>query len=260
MSNWDCLGTELDAWAAAGLKARFWWRDDDSYQHTRRLDRLLRISERNDAPLALAVIPGLLRGNLAQGLERSRVTVLQHGCEHRSHAPAGRKKRELEAGGAIEGRLDRCRNELERIFGDRFAPVLVPPWNRIALPLVPKLATLGFTGLSTFEGRRLGDVSDVTVVNAHIDVMDWKRNRGFAGEPTILGRLVDLLKRRRHRGGAASEPIGLLTHHLEHDEPSWSFLDRLLAATRGRGGVGWYSIRELMSDPAVARSRDRCAG
>ena len=43
----------------------------------------------------------------------------------------------------------------------------------------------------------------------------------------MLGRLTALLQRRR-RQGLWGEPIGLLTHHLVHDEETWRFLDELL--------------------------------
>jgi hypothetical protein len=42
---------------------------------------------------------------------------------------------------------------LERLFGSRVLPVLVPPWNRIAPGLVPALPEIGYRGLSTFGIR-----------------------------------------------------------------------------------------------------------
>ncbi len=43
------------------------------------------------------------------------------------------------------------------------------------------------------------------------------------------------------------EPTGLLTHHLEHDEPCWAFIDRLLEETRGHPAVRWLSAEEIFA-------------
>ena len=54
----------------------------------------------------------------------------------------------------VLGELGTGRMALERLFGARPLPVLVPPWNRIAPALVPTLPEIGFAGLSTFGARR----------------------------------------------------------------------------------------------------------
>ena len=37
------------------------------------------------------------------------------------------------------------------------------------------------------------------------------------------------------------EPIGLLTHHLVHDEAMWRFLEEFLTHTSVRPGIEWLS-------------------
>ena len=133
--SWDRLERELDAWAAERRQATLWWRDDDAVAATPSLDRLLRLSERHGIPVALAVIPALAEQGLADALAQvGPVTVLQHGFAHRNHAPPG--MRALECGGApplgqVAAELRRGRDRLALLFGARFLPVLVPPWNRI---------------------------------------------------------------------------------------------------------------------------------
>ena len=102
---------------------------------------------------------------------------------------------------------------------------------------------LGLTGLSTY-GPRLtaAPVAGLVQANTHVDIMRWDAPRGFLGETEALGLLCDHLRARRDAAeGVAvdpSEPTGLLTHHLQHDEAAWSFLARLVpllgrhAATR----------------------------
>ena len=67
-ADWPGLSAELDAWAAAGRTATFWWRDDDATAPTPELGRLLRLAGAHGAPLALAVIPAEAGPALAEAL------------------------------------------------------------------------------------------------------------------------------------------------------------------------------------------------
>jgi hypothetical protein len=42
---------------------------------------------------------------------------------------------------------------------------------------------------------------------------------------------------------AGGYPIGILTHHLVHDEAAWDFLEKLFSFTRGQR---WLSAQELV--------------
>src|SRR5579872_2203932 len=154
-TGWGALEAELDIWQSAGRTASFWWRDDDAITRTRALDRLLALSE--DAPIALAVVPGYAERALAERLaDIPAVTVLQHGWRHINHAPAGERKSELGAHRPLGQRLEQLRLGWERLrslFGPRALGVLVPPWNRIAPDLVARLPELGLHGLSISGAR-----------------------------------------------------------------------------------------------------------
>ena len=55
--------------------------------------------------------------------------------------------------------------------------------------------------------------------------------------------------RRSCAGGvkpAAARPLGVLTHHLVHDEIAWLFLEGLFEATAGNPACRWASIRDLI--------------
>jgi hypothetical protein len=115
---------------------------------------------------------------------------------------------------------------------------MVPPWNRIAPGLVPALPEIGFVGLSSFGARaRPQPVRGLTQINTHVDLIDWRGDRGFAGEAATLDRLVRALTHaREHVPEEVSEPIGILSHHLAMDEPGWDFLKSFwgrITATRG---------------------------
>ena len=111
---------------------------------------------------------------------------------------------------------------LEDAFGAGFFPVLVPPWNRIDDALHPYLKSAGFTGLSVFGKRPAPEVTPgVTLINTHVDPIDWRGTRGYLGDDIVLERLIEQLDE--------DEPIGVLSHHLVMDEPCWTFLERLFS-------------------------------
>lgn len=246
---WADLTAELDHWAGSGRTASFWWRDDDAVTATPALDRLLALSERHSVPLALAVIPSRADRSLAEALARSSapVTVLQHGFAHRNHAPADEKSQELgdhrnpdEA--VIE--LERGREKLAALFGDRFVPAMVPPWNRIGGGVAAVLAGHGFRGLSTFGPR---EAAGGGRVNTHVDIIDW-RGGGFAGEAACLAVAIGHLADRRAGRCDADEPTGLLTHHLVQDDACWRFVDRFLAEIGGHRSTRWMAPTAVFAE------------
>lgn len=223
MSDWADLETTLDAAARRGETIRFWWRDDDAGRSHPALHRLLDLAERQAAPIALAVVPAWLEAE-AQGTiaGAAQVTVMQHGYAHTNHAGQGAKSIEL-GGRPAEQILDGLREGfgiLADAFGSAFLPVLVPPWNRIDEALFPKLRAIGYHGLSVYGPRpALEAAPGVGLVNTHLDPVDWRGSRGFLGENSMLGRLIDVLN--------PDEPIGFLSHHLDMDESGWTFFDEL---------------------------------
>jgi hypothetical protein len=242
---WAALDAELDAWAAQGRQAVLWWRDDDAVSVTPALDRLLDGSRRYGIPLALAVIPR----DAVPGLDRAlppSVIVLQHGWAHLNHAAPGEKKAELGDHRPLEqvaAELDLGWSRLVRMFGVCALPVLVPPWNRIGQGVAAALPSLGFGGLSTFGPRPRGPFAPARV-NTHVDIIDWRR-RCFAGTVGCLETTVSHLSARRLGHADGDEPVGLLTHHLVHDDESWAFLDRFFARTRAHPAVTWASADRL---------------
>ncbi|MEO1225431.1 MAG: polysaccharide deacetylase family protein [Pseudomonadota bacterium] len=231
---WTALDAELDRWRGAGQTATFWWRDDDATAPGPALDRLLGLADRYAAPVGLAVIPRDATEALAGRLAAStNVGVLQHGWAHRNHAGPGEKKMELGdhrpaslVGDELRAGFDR----LSALFGSRFLPALVPPWNRIGASVGFQLAEIGFTGLSLFGARahRLRD--GLVLANTHVDPIAWRQDRGFTGTDAALATLVGHLSDRRDGLVDPGEPTGLLTHHLAHDEATWAFLERCLEA------------------------------
>lgn len=235
--EWRQLTEELAAWRRTGRRTTLWWRDDDAVDSTPAVERLLELACHHAVPLALAVIPSLATESLAERVistihAGARVSVLQHGYRHQNEGTA-RKKIELDGERPVADlRRDLLagRARLEQLFGVAALPVMVPPWNRIAATLLPELVSLGYIGLST-EGARasLFPVPGLLQFNAHVDLIRWRprSQRGFRGNDELLAELVVELCRRRDRRAGDRDPIGLLTHHAEHDERCWRFLSSL---------------------------------
>lgn len=231
----------LDQRAREGRPALLWWRDDDAMKPTAALDRLLGLTAKWRVPLALAVIPEPTGAALADRLKAEGLTTIAvHGWAHRNHAPATEKKAELGAHRptpAVLTELERGLEKLRDLHGPRLAPVLVPPWNRIAPEVVAGLPALGFRAVSTFGPPK---PTPLAVINTHVDLMDWHGTRG--GRPTEA-LYADLA---RALALPSDAPIGILSHHLVHDAQAWAFLDALFALTQDHPGCRWSGLGDLL--------------
>ncbi|MDE1996828.1 MAG: polysaccharide deacetylase family protein [Rhizobiaceae bacterium] len=244
-TTWQPLRTELQRWVDAGRRARLWFRDDDAIEPTAALDRLLALSGRHSVPVALAVIPAPTGEPLATRLASEEdVTVTVHGWTHQNHAPDITKKQELgphRPQAIVLDELHRGFDKLKALYPRQFAPMLVPPWNRIDKALLPELSAFGYRAVSVY-GLAKPD-QPIALVNTHIDIMDWHGTYG--GRPH--GDLVaELVRELQNRFDGNDEPIGVLTHHLVHDARAWGFIEALFAETAGHAAVEWHPIGDFM--------------
>lgn len=252
---WQDFADEIARWNDAGKRVDFWWRDDDAAHPDAAFERLSALAGESRLPLALAVIPQRAEPELFAALG-PQCAVLQHGVDHRSRAAPDEKPCEFPATGAIAPALARiaaARDRLAALAGPRFAPVLVPPWNRCSAALVEHLPGLGIRGFSTFAPRPSAEPAPgVRQVNTHVDVIAWKRGRTFVGEERALREAADHLARRRAGTVDAAEPTGWLTHHQRHDDTAWAFLARLFEVTGRHAGVRWMHARDLFLQASPA--------
>lgn len=236
----DDLVAALDA---APAPVTLWWRDDDAGRDDPRLARLLDLARGMAAPVALAVVPAWLEPACAARIAGCpEAAILQHGHAHENHAAAGRKK--IELGGAVDrttlsARLVEGRNTLAAVLGRRFLPVLVPPWNRIDPDLLPRLAGMGWVGLSTFGPVPAAVPQGLRQVNAHLDLIRWREGR----RPLTLGEAAAELARLVRAG--PDRPVGLLSHHLCCDDEAFRTLDRLLRVVQDHPRTRLATAAEL---------------
>ncbi len=243
---WNRLNNELDKWADAGQAATFWWRDDDAVEATSELDRLIRESLCVDAPLLLAVIPLHVKSTLKDVVASyDHLTIAQHGYAHINHAPKGQGLGAWELGlhrgkQAVMGDLADGYQILTSMFGDRFIPVVVPPWNRIDSSLFKSMSKFGYRGVSAFGSTDSGKLTNGMVqANCHCDPIKWKGGPRFTGEEKSIAMVCKHLQMQRINVTRIDEPTGLLTHHLDMDEQSWQFVAKLGEMVHSHPAAKW---------------------
>lgn len=254
---------ELDAWARARAVAALWWRDDDAAEPCPALDRLTRLGARHGVACGLAVIPARTGPALRDRvLAAPGLLVLQHGYAHVNHAPPGNGAWELgphRSAATMLAELRAGMETLRELFGERFVPALVPPWNRMDPALLDHLPGLGLRGISA--SRRQGTAATppgLRRADAHCDLLSWKNGPArFAGSEKCVTNLTEHLKEKRSGRADPDEPTGVLTHHLEMDDDAWTFMDDLISATRSHPAAAWTSPADIW--PQAAHSKRKTA-
>ncbi len=247
--GWLRLERELGRWGRIGRRPIFWWRDDDARGATPALSRLTALAERFGTPLLLAVVPGPNAPALKPFLTTGLVRAAQHGVDHEDRSGGEGARSQFHPSALPETVLRAVRRAgrgLEMLAPE---PLYVPPWNTVTPNLAPALAAAGFKGISGFGGP-LRREEGLLRLDAHLDILRWSPAPRFRGEAALLGRIVGRLSALRC-ANRWEEPTGLLTHHLDHDESAWSFLERLLTRTPQGAAADWRGAAELLSREAV---------
>lgn len=244
---WAGLEAALAGAAARGVRLRVWLRDDDAVEVTPALERLAAVTEESRMPVLLAVIPAGATAALADWVAaHGPITACQHGLAHANHAGPGERACELggdRSDAAVLADLATGRARFKRLFGLTASDILVPPWNRIRDSLVPELPGLGYAALSTFAAATPPASAALPRLDSDLDIMDWRNGRRGRSDDDLCARLVRLVASATGTGRA----IGVLTHHLAHDEAAWSFLHRVLRTMRQHRGVDFTGAHEELA-------------
>jgi len=215
---------------------------------TPHLDRLL--EHAGAIPLALAVIPALATEALATKVARhASVVVLQHGWRHANHAPGGNNEYPAgRAGEEVSQELAAGRRVLTDLFGPQALPVFVPPWHGFDACFFPLLRHSGLAGISR-KGPRPGlfAAEGVVQANAHASLIKWSMPPSFGDDDLYLGQIIDHLRGRRLGRCDATEPTGLLTHHLVQDDKSYKFISQFAAVVSKHPACVWTDPKNIFS-------------
>jgi len=248
-AKWSPVRQELARWQDAGREVHLWLRDDDAVAVTPALTRLAELCAGNGTPYLLAAIPSRADQDLAAFLAGQPLAeVAAHGWTHRNHGREGERKQEFPAHrpkSEVLRELDCARTRIDAMFGAKAVPIYVPPWNRITSEIAALLPETGFRALSAM-GRKtmLRAPSPVYELNTHLDIIDWHGSRGGRDPGTLAAELAAHLTWARQN---ETPTVGILTHHLVHDEIAWCFLEELLAETGQHAAVRWSRAGDLIA-------------
>ncbi len=255
------LNHELAIWRRAWKAPILWWRDDDCREPTWRLDRLLDV--RGGLPLTLAVIPDGDLAALARRLAAVEgVSIAQHGIDHENKLPDGGPRSEFAADMGQDQINASVTAGHARLAAAGLTPqVFVPPWNEPSDKLV---AAIKASGYDTYSIGIHGKPRDsLEHIGAQVDILRWKGAPRFRGRRRIFDALRKQLEDRR-KSETFAEPIGLLTHHLVHDEAAWRFLAWFAAFAPNRFDVrsfeDLHEERDSGATPLFPKRRARTTG
>jgi hypothetical protein len=252
----DLLVRELDRWQANELIANFWWRDDDAQFDDDAFKRLIDLAGTESLPLVLAVSPMLMTDRFVARLNGlPGVLVAAHGYRHINHATASLKgefgpDRPLEV---MRGEIEELAGEFAARFPDRGIAMFVPPWHGLDSRLISDLERVGFKVLSMFESRVSRGLeraaAQLRAIGSAFPRRSIKPRRGsierldcsvsllkyegpnITANPCCLEKVLRALSARRLGFLPVEQPIGILTHHLLHDEDAWTYLSQILMVT-----------------------------
>jgi peptidoglycan/xylan/chitin deacetylase (PgdA/CDA1 family) len=269
--SWKDVSCELDRWAARGLKARFWVRDDDACEASAPLARLHEFAARYDITIGLAIIPAKMHPSLQKFIsaEGRRFHPMCHGWQHVSHAPAGCKPSEFGEGRPVEAAIKDARLALSTFrnyFADP-APVFVPPFGQISGAMTRALPAIGFAGVSAGPGwleRKLFHLPSLAVrfpavnlprrpgirrLDVHIDPIDWQKGTAHSAD-TICDAIVRSLHPRWMGFLSSEAPVGLVTHHLAHDDRIWAACKDVMDVLREHRAVEFLDAGQFFGATA----------
>ncbi|TYL92025.1 hypothetical protein FXB40_26635 [Bradyrhizobium rifense] len=272
MSLWDDARQELDIWANSKLKARFWIRDDDAFEVSSDLERLRNVAVRFDTKIGLAIIPGKITPGLQEFLAENiqHFYPMCHGWKHINYN-LGKNPAEFGPDRPISNMIvdaEFALQSFKECFGSS-QPIFVPPFNRITPALIKALPQVGFAGVSLMPNhieRKLLQLNswmkwggiitmprfkDGIRIDVHLDVIDW-RARTAQNTKIVSNLLVQQLRGRRLGVVPVDTPIGLLTHHLAHDEPIWRAINETLDFLRSHESADFIDVGQWIDGNSAA--------
>jgi hypothetical protein len=138
----------------------------------------------------------------------------------------------------MQADLVRALSKMKSLYGRRLVPMFVPPWNRIAPAVAESLGKSGYEACSTFGHAPLD--SSICEINTHVDIIDFRGQRRCRDHGLLADSLAATLT---HSLDGGQYPVGILSHHLVHDDAAFEFLKGLFSISQG---CQWLSPRELI--------------
>jgi len=223
-------------------KVKFWWRDDDVYESTEELKKLILFSDANEIPVNLAIIPKKL-SDKAVGLikENTHISVLQHGYSHKNYANVGEPLNEFGNHRGIEIQVKEIQIGFEKLimsFGNQFVPVFVPPWGHISDSVIEQISKIGIKGISMI-GDQDKIYPNLINNNVNIDIHSWETESDTSYKVKIrpYNQIIDDLNDQIKKANPNDDclKIGILTHSQIMSNNDWQIFGILIKAIKKMG-------------------------
>jgi hypothetical protein len=252
-SIWLPVVQELNIWDDHGLCLDVWWRDDDASRPSKELDTLLEYCCTRDIPVTLAVIPTTATQSLAaRTVVEPGISIVVHGLSHANRAAAEEPPSEF-PDSLTDGaqRASAGLHLLQSLFGNSVLPVFAPPWNSCGPNTEVNLSSYGFRGISKYGLSTEQPVfKGVKRLNVHINPIDWGATPpNILPMDVVVAEIVKQLRDRREKRNWLSEPLGIMSHHADHNDEIWNFFHAFADVLANCNGVNFRSIEELISSP-----------
>ena len=233
-----------NAAAARSGVTRVFFRADDVAVPGGRFRDMLRVFSHHAVPLNLAVVPAWLTPQrwlalTKMGAKAPRLWCWhQHGWRHTNHEPQGKKQ---EFGPARRSQdllrdLDRGRERLATLMGERFFPVFTPPWNRCTAEVLNHLHRSGYAAVSRSTGSKPACPPGLSDFSVDIDLHTRKEVTAVDG---WQGLTADLTR------GLARPVCGIMLHHQRMNAQALAGLDHLLGLLRAGPHYKCLDFRRL---------------
>lgn len=239
----ECIRTGCENAKCQGA-GYFFFRADDVAVPGRQFCRMMDLFSTYGVPLSLAVVPALLtrkRWQYLNGFEKknpSRWCWHQHGWRHVNHETEG-KKQEFGDGrttSEIKIDLERGKERLEMLMGDRFYPVFTPPWNRCSSSTLKLIKELGYAAVSRSRGSKPPSPGGLPDYFVNVDLHTRKEMR-----PAVAWEKLFIELQR----AIASNYCGIMIHHRMMNDAAFDFMQILLKALVGSPALQPVHFKDL---------------
>ena len=133
----------------------------------------------------------------------------------------------------VLGELARAKAVIDRLFAGKALPCSCRPGTASTRPCCRRLPATGFAALSVFGRAKPAPLPHRQHTCRHHRLA--RRRAGGKDHGALVQELAAELRLRREAG--SREAVGVLTHHLVHDEAAWLFLEGLFDGNGRKPGL-----------------------
>ncbi|NDV23496.1 polysaccharide deacetylase family protein [Desulfovibrio sp. JC022] len=221
------------------------FRADDIGYPGKQFSAMIDAFQKNNTPLALAVVPAWLneqrRDMLLEklGPDLNLWCLHQHGYRHMNNEQQGKK---FEFGSSrkkaiVTGELGRGKEKLRNLLGQHFCPIFTPPWNRCSAETMQSLVELGFNGISRSTNVSPQPPQDLPDIPVNIDLHTIKESSPAKGIKILQSQIEEAVQ---------SGNAGFMLHHQRMNKTSQIFLHYLLDKISNTPGLRVKDIQDMI--------------